>query len=207
MHRRCNKRDCQYLHDNTICFYHWKDNSCNYGSKCRKRHLNSEESSKISQMFEPSHEDISLVLLRKTDTPMSSFTSRDIVILPELFCDTAFPNNTEVIVERISDVFKMRSLSVKFNDNVVKETQTAVNPNFEVVVTLGGDGKTILQNKETKMTLSILLLEGWVYCFCKDINTSWERNCEVLFDNNTNINTLVVSGYVEDLEEIPMLVN
>ena len=39
MFKRCKfNEECKFLHDTTICFYHWKNGSCKYGEECNKSH-------------------------------------------------------------------------------------------------------------------------------------------------------------------------
>ena len=38
MYRNCQREDCKFIHDNTICFYYWKHGSCKFQSECRKTH-------------------------------------------------------------------------------------------------------------------------------------------------------------------------
>lgn len=39
MYKNCNRENCQYLHDNTVCFYYWKNGKCNKGDNCERSHL------------------------------------------------------------------------------------------------------------------------------------------------------------------------
>ena len=38
MHRRCEKDNCRFLHDNTVCFYYWKNGECRNGDNCTRSH-------------------------------------------------------------------------------------------------------------------------------------------------------------------------
>jgi hypothetical protein len=217
MHRRCNKKDCRYLHDNTICFYHWKDNSCNYGSKCRKRHL---ESYDVETESEKLHEDVSIILL-DSNPKIEKITSRDLIIIRDMFNDIDDSDIEELknnekdsifqrITQRICGVFKMVPLLVKCKtDNFTCEQECNslnpihVKPNFEAIVCFGGGGKIFVQNKETQTRFSIRYIKDWIYGFSKDIGTLWEKH----YENYDNAIIIIVSGFVEDLEEIPMVIS
>jgi hypothetical protein len=38
MYQNCNRENCIFLHDNSICFYFWKNGSCKFGTECKKNH-------------------------------------------------------------------------------------------------------------------------------------------------------------------------
>ena len=38
MYKNCQREDCKFIHDNTICFYYWKHGSCKFQSECKKTH-------------------------------------------------------------------------------------------------------------------------------------------------------------------------
>jgi len=38
MYKNCQREDCKFIHDNTICFYYWKHGSCKFQSECKNSH-------------------------------------------------------------------------------------------------------------------------------------------------------------------------
>jgi len=38
MNRRCERDNCKFLHDNTVCFYYWKNGECRNGDNCTRSH-------------------------------------------------------------------------------------------------------------------------------------------------------------------------
>lgn len=38
MNRRCERENCRFLHDNTVCFYFWKNGECRNGDNCTRSH-------------------------------------------------------------------------------------------------------------------------------------------------------------------------
>jgi hypothetical protein len=38
MYKNCQREDCKFIHDNSICFYYWKHGSCKFESECKKSH-------------------------------------------------------------------------------------------------------------------------------------------------------------------------
>lgn len=94
MHGSCNRgADCKFLHDPDMCFYWWKYGSCNHGDKCRKKHTTTSQKQRNTESWEPRMEptDMRIVVdmgtwVDKCSTPL---TSRDVLIVPNLFADYA----------------------------------------------------------------------------------------------------------------------
>lgn len=38
MYNNCQRTDCKFLHDETVCFYFWRYGSCKHQSECKKSH-------------------------------------------------------------------------------------------------------------------------------------------------------------------------
>lgn len=38
MNRRCERDNCKFLHDNTVCFYYWRNGECRNGDNCTRSH-------------------------------------------------------------------------------------------------------------------------------------------------------------------------
>lgn len=133
MHRKCNKKNCQYLHDSTICFYHWKDNTCNYGSECRKRHLDNIKSpdangngnanggkhirsvtkNESGSTVNNKPADMRIVHAKETDKQRYSniITSRDIIVAPNIFSQYAS-----------REIFEKLLIEIRENDLELDET-------------------------------------------------------------------------------------
>lgn len=95
MHKKCDKGDsCKYVHDPNVCFHHWKNGNCKYGDKCRKKHIdNVPRRVRNTECWDPKIDatDMRIVYDNGTwvDTLTTDITSRDVVIVPNLFADYA----------------------------------------------------------------------------------------------------------------------
>jgi hypothetical protein len=64
MYKNCQREDCKFIHDNTICFYYWKYGSCKFESECKKSHLykrqgiqESNETQKVDDNYSKNNDD------------------------------------------------------------------------------------------------------------------------------------------------------
>lgn len=109
MNRRCEREDCKFLHDNTVCFYYWKNGECRNGDNCTRSHnqklinnnkdtkpkrnkdkYNKNKRVKNTECFEPMTKlvDMRLVYdLSLTSKFNLDLTSRDVLLVPNLFND------------------------------------------------------------------------------------------------------------------------
>jgi hypothetical protein len=39
MYNKCKSESCKFIHDNTACFYFWKNGSCKFDINCKKTHI------------------------------------------------------------------------------------------------------------------------------------------------------------------------
>jgi hypothetical protein len=106
MHRRCKKDDCKFFHDDTVCFYYWKNGECRNGDNCKRSHnarnldlnkcnpkrnkdkYNKNKRVKNTVCFEPMTNPVDMRLVYDL-SPNSKFnlelTSRDVLLVPNLF--------------------------------------------------------------------------------------------------------------------------
>lgn len=99
MHNSCDKGDaCKYTHDPTLCFHYWKHGQCKFGDKCRKRHHTTQTNTikpriRNTECWDPKMDatDMRIVYDNGTwiDKLSTGITSRDVVIVPNLFADYA----------------------------------------------------------------------------------------------------------------------
>lgn len=106
MNGKCERENCKFSHDNSICRQFWKNGTCKFKENCRNKHVknifkSNKKNQRNTQCFEPMTKpvdmrvviDTSFDRLRNTrkqhlDIPL---TSRDVLLLPNLFTD--FPSN------------------------------------------------------------------------------------------------------------------
>lgn len=58
MNKNCKHDSCKFLHDESICFFHWKNNSCKFGDNCKKTHTSSENNKNINHNNNHKNENI-----------------------------------------------------------------------------------------------------------------------------------------------------
>jgi hypothetical protein len=101
MEKRCKRESCKFIHDTSICVRFWKNGSCKYNENCRKKHIANTFSQKLTkdntrrkknrntESWEPLNVpvDARIVYDVGTDTLTTSLTTRDIVIVPNLFSE------------------------------------------------------------------------------------------------------------------------
>ena len=120
MHRKCEKNNCKFLHDNTVCFYYWKNGECRNGDNCTRSHnqrlmtnkknnyndtkfndtkgkpkrnkdkYNKNKRVKNTVCFEPMTAPVDMRIvydLSHTSKFNLELTSRDVLLVPNLFCD------------------------------------------------------------------------------------------------------------------------
>lgn len=99
MHNRCERgSSCQYIHDIQLCFHFWKHGSCKFGNECKKNHFINENKNSVhlktrknTVCFEPMSQptDMRIVYDMGTciDKCMTRLTTRDVLIVPNLFID------------------------------------------------------------------------------------------------------------------------
>lgn len=91
---------CKYIHDSTICFHFWKNGSCKYNDTCKKSHKFKKTDSKNqnttttqrkrnTETFVPMKKpvDVRIVCDTSSDKCSSALTTRDIILLPNVFSD------------------------------------------------------------------------------------------------------------------------
>jgi hypothetical protein len=95
MHKNCKRTDCKFLHDPTVCFYFWKHGSCKLHDKCPNKHTfilkkqQHRKRPKNTECFEPMTKpvDLRFVLDLGIDSFTTPLTSRDVLVVPNLFTD------------------------------------------------------------------------------------------------------------------------
>lgn len=116
MFKKCDRTDCKFLHDDTVCFYYWKNGECRNGDNCtrshdveiRKNYINSKETKpkrnkdkynknkrvKNTECFEPMTKPVDMRLvydlrsIKSNDiSEIPQLTSRDVLLSPNLFDD------------------------------------------------------------------------------------------------------------------------
>lgn len=101
MNRRCKKDDCEFIHDNTICFYYWRDGECRNGNNCKRSHrvrnlnkknnkdkYNKNKRIKNTVCFEPMTTPVDMRIVYDLNVGSKfnlSLTSRDVLLVPNLF--------------------------------------------------------------------------------------------------------------------------
>ena len=40
LEKKCERENCKFIHDPSICFHHWKFEKCKYNDECKKKHVN-----------------------------------------------------------------------------------------------------------------------------------------------------------------------
>lgn len=108
--KKCDNTSCQYIHDTSICFHHWKFNKCKFNESCNKKHLNYNDKvnekiqsknkknrdkynknkiKKNTESFEPMKKlyDTRIVLDLNREKLSLSLSDRDILLVPNLFSD------------------------------------------------------------------------------------------------------------------------
>lgn len=104
MYKKCSRTDCKFKHDDNVCFYFWKNKSCKFRENCTKKHDLLSVSTSISinnnrpkkhnrpkntECFEPMTKPVDLRVVldlgnKRISTPL---TSRDVLLVPNLFLD------------------------------------------------------------------------------------------------------------------------
>lgn len=100
MLNRCKREDnCKFFHDTKLCKNFWKNGSCKFGEHCRKQHVPNtrpqtreqkpRKKAKNTECFEPMTKpvDMRLVYDLNKDHLSIPLTSRDVVIVPNIFSD------------------------------------------------------------------------------------------------------------------------
>ena len=107
MYRKCTRESCRFKHDETVCFYFWKNGSCKFNNDCKKSHehkcINEKENLednknvkkdkykrvKNTETFDPISKpvDIRIVYDLGNEKLQTSITSRDVLLVPNLFDD------------------------------------------------------------------------------------------------------------------------
>lgn len=102
MYNKCTRTDCKFKHDDNVCFYFWKNKTCKFGQKCTKKHDILSVSTSVSvnkhkkhnrpkntECFEPMTKPVDLrVVLDLGNQYLSTpLTSRDVLLVPNLFLD------------------------------------------------------------------------------------------------------------------------
>lgn len=89
----CNKVNCNFLHDLTLCKHYYNGN-CKYGSKCKKSHnfeplKKQQRKKKNTESFEPDHSPPDMRVLINTNIVKNTYkmTEHDVIILPSFFED------------------------------------------------------------------------------------------------------------------------
>lgn len=93
----CTRGDaCKFLHDPSVCYHWWKHGRCKYGDNCRKSHPKGTHNTKRirnTECWEPRLDpvDMRVVLDNGTwvDTMSIEVSTRDVVLVPNLFADFA----------------------------------------------------------------------------------------------------------------------
>jgi hypothetical protein len=99
--RTCQRGDeCKFTHDTKICKHFWKNGSCKFGEHCRKSHVTNSHSrdkkeqgprrkAKNTECFTPMTKavDMRIVLDLGRESLSTNLTSRDILLVPNLFSD------------------------------------------------------------------------------------------------------------------------
>jgi len=110
MYKKCDKTDCKYIHPINLCFHFWKNNSCKYNKECRKSHVYEQDNhtkqerkehpkikktpykkKRNTECFTPMTTPVDLRIVcdlgKKDDILNTDLTSRDLLLVPNLFDD------------------------------------------------------------------------------------------------------------------------
>jgi hypothetical protein len=129
MHHRCDKGSaCRFVHDSDLCFHWWKHGSCKYGDQCKKNHYvspvqkgDTEETPQTTtihqphkrnhrpirntECFEPMTKPVDMRIVFDcgtwVDNCSTDLTSRDVLVVPNLFADFAPGEVYKMIVDEI----------------------------------------------------------------------------------------------------------
>ena len=91
MNGSCKRKECRFLHDQTICFYFWKNGSCKWGDECRKKHTDKASSRrkpfKNTESFTPSYQPADMRILVESHQTKTSLQlqTQDVIVIPDLF--------------------------------------------------------------------------------------------------------------------------
>jgi len=94
----CTRDNCKFIHDKKLCARYWKNGSCKFNEYCRRNHFVTDPNKivnlpknkpKNTECYEPITKpvDARIVYDLNTDHFQTPVTSRDIVIVPNVFTD------------------------------------------------------------------------------------------------------------------------
>ena len=102
LNKNCKREKCKFEHDRTICKYYYTNGVCKHNENCKFKHLvkSNEEPTKIenkynrnkqknTECFEPMTKpvDMRIVVDLSTSKLSQQLTSRDVLLVPNLFSD------------------------------------------------------------------------------------------------------------------------
>jgi hypothetical protein len=89
--------NCKFIHDKNICHHFWRFNKCKFGDKCKLKHVNNRKYrnrniKKNTETFVPVNKHDVDMRLVYNDSRISEYfteelTSKDVIIIKNLFCD------------------------------------------------------------------------------------------------------------------------
>lgn len=135
---KCDKENCKYVHDNTICFYYWKYKDCKFGEDCKKRHVISDKKPqrskkhvKNTECFTPMSKPVDMRIVYDNH-PLNftkELTSRDVVIAPNVFSHKRKGVLYDKLVEEIENckIPKDQLLKLWHGNDKIEGTHLIVN--------------------------------------------------------------------------------
>ena len=120
----CREGDnCSYIHDKNICRFYFLNGNCKKGDKCNFKHTHKLERrdrdrnnrnnrkkliKKNTETFEPCYDPSDLRMVVVTDKDKLSFksTSRDVMIVPNLFCEVTDKTLYEELLKELKSTGK-----------------------------------------------------------------------------------------------------
>lgn len=115
IHNRCKYGDgCKFTHDKDICYHFWKFNKCKFNEDCKLKHIknehkksnNKKQHKKNTETFIPiDKNDVDMRLIindaDRNEYFTEKLTSKDVVIIKNLFCDYAPLEIYNLLVQEI----------------------------------------------------------------------------------------------------------
>lgn len=148
MHNSCERGDkCKYIHDPGLCFYFWKHGSCKHGDKCRKSHSQQQPlqvRGRNTECWEPRTVPTDMRIIYDNGTwidniSVTPITSRDVLIVPNLFADFE-PGELyrRLVDEAPQEIFKLWHGNDKIEGtHLIADDHTkwkAGSPTFQMIV-------------------------------------------------------------------------
>ena len=128
MNHKCERSDCKFIHDKSLCYYFWKNGSCKWGDECRKNHFISEQTQlppqqqtqkqshskpkrvKNTETFEPNYNppDMRLLVECGKKNCEAKLQTQDVLLVPDFF-----PNTGDIYEKLVDEVLKCGKDTIK----------------------------------------------------------------------------------------------